>query len=127
MTVVRRRNHEDARPLPPSHPALAWLAGRYGRGRPSGSSGGTGPLMMLPKKDPDQQAPEAPGISSGSRPFQGRMIMLIGPSPEVHALVEIQLTDHNTTVYPAYSCSEALQRLNDCLPDLVLVDYHLLD
>jgi diguanylate cyclase (GGDEF)-like protein len=55
------------------------------------------------------------------------MIMLIDDSPEVHTLVEIQLSDHNTTVYHAYSCSEALQRLNDCLPDLVLVDYHLLD
>ncbi|HEV2700318.1 MAG TPA: EAL domain-containing protein [Steroidobacteraceae bacterium] len=55
------------------------------------------------------------------------MILLIDDSPDVHALVEFHLSDQSTTVYHAYSCGEALQRLNDCLPDLVLVDYHLLD
>ena len=55
------------------------------------------------------------------------MVMLIDSSPEVHALVELQLSDLDAEVYHAYSWSEGLLRLNDCSPDLVLIDYQLLD
>ncbi len=53
--------------------------------------------------------------------------MLIDSAPEVHALVELQLDDLNAEVFHAYSCSDGLQQLNDCSPDLVLVDCQLLD
>ena len=64
---------------------------------------------------------------AASPPSKRRMVMLIDSSPEVHALVELQLSDLDAEVYHAYSWSEGLLRLNDCSPDLVLIDYQLLD
>jgi diguanylate cyclase (GGDEF)-like protein len=74
-------------------------------------------------------------VTSGSSPVshtdrraaQRRSIMLIDSSPEVHALVELHLSDLNAEVNHAYSCSEGLRRLNHCSPDVVLVDFQLLD
>jgi diguanylate cyclase (GGDEF)-like protein len=60
-------------------------------------------------------------------PRNRRMVLLIDSSPEVHAIVELQLSDLNAEVCHAYSCGDGLQRLNDCSPDLVLVDHQLLD
>jgi diguanylate cyclase (GGDEF)-like protein len=61
------------------------------------------------------------------RTSKRRRIMLIDSSPDVHALVELQLSELNAEVYHAYSCSDGLLRLNDCAPDLVLLDYQLLE
>jgi diguanylate cyclase (GGDEF)-like protein len=56
-----------------------------------------------------------------------RMIMLIDSSPEVHALVELHLSDLNADICHAYACSDGLRWQNNCSPDLVLVDCQLLD
>jgi len=61
------------------------------------------------------------------RPSKRRMVLLIDSSPEVHAIVESQLSDLNAEVHHAYSCRDGLLRLNDCSPDLVIVDHQLLD
>jgi diguanylate cyclase (GGDEF)-like protein len=128
MTVVRPPSHEAIRQSPPSHAVLAWLARRHLRGRTTSPSNRTVPAVTLPNQGAGEPETASPPISqTGHRPTDGRLIMLIDSSPEVHALVELQLGDRNTRVYHAYSCSDALQRLNDCLPDLLLVDYQLLD
>ena len=76
--------------------------------------------MTAPKKDLaiSQSAP---------RPAKRRTVMLIDGNPEVHALVELQLGDLNIHLYRTHSFSDGLLRLKDCSPDLVLVDYQLLD
>jgi diguanylate cyclase (GGDEF)-like protein len=61
------------------------------------------------------------------QPAKRRMVMLIDHSPEVHALVELQLSDLNVHVYHTYSFSDGVRRLHDCSPDLVLVDCQLLN
>jgi diguanylate cyclase (GGDEF)-like protein len=70
----------------------------------------------------------SPAISQPApRPSKRRMIILIDRSPEVHALVELHLSDLNAEVHHAYSYSDGLRWQNNCSPDLVLVDYQLLD
>jgi diguanylate cyclase (GGDEF)-like protein len=66
-------------------------------------------------------------LQSAPAPFKRRMVMLIDANPEVHALVELQLSDLDARVYHTYSFSDGLRRLHDCSPDLVLVDCQLLD
>jgi diguanylate cyclase (GGDEF)-like protein len=131
MTVLRPQPHEDIRKLPLSHAALAGLARSHVRGRSTGAAELPVAAMKLPNKGlgrPEPAYAASPAISqTDSRPANSRTVMLIDSSPEVHALVELQLGGQNTTVLHAYSCSDALLRLNDCLPDLVLVDCHLLD
>jgi diguanylate cyclase (GGDEF)-like protein len=69
-----------------------------------------------------------PAISQAApRPSKRRIVLLIDGSPDLHALVELQLSDLNAKVYHAYSWSDGLRRLNDCSPDLLLVDSALLD
>jgi hypothetical protein len=55
-----------------------------------------------------------PAVSQTDRPSKRRMVMLIDGSPEVHALVELHLSDLNADIYHAYSCSDGLLRLNEC-------------
>jgi diguanylate cyclase (GGDEF)-like protein len=72
--------------------------------------------------------PQTTAISqTAPRLSKGRMVMLIDSSPEVHDVVELQLGDLNAEVCHAYSYSDGLLQLNDCSPDLVLVDHQLLD
>jgi diguanylate cyclase (GGDEF)-like protein len=128
MTVVRPKPHEEIRKLPAPHAVLAGLARSSGRRRTGGGSEARVPAMTPPDKGSRHPKSTVPTTSQpGARPAHTRTIMLIDSSPEVHALVELQLADRNTRVHHAYSCSDALLRLNDCLPDLLLVDYHLLD
>jgi diguanylate cyclase (GGDEF)-like protein len=73
----------------------------------------------------------SPGASANSQTVpqlsRRRLVMLIASSAEVHALVDSQLSDLNAQVHHAYSFSDGLLQLNDCSPDLVLVDYQLVD
>ena len=128
MTVFRPKTHENTRQLPPSHNALAWLAGRYGRGPDARASTRTAAAMTLPNKSLDIPSAALPATSqTGFPPTTRRLVLVIDASSAVHALAESQLGDPNTDVYHAYSCSDGLLRLNTRSPDLVLVDYQLLD
>ncbi|HTB65539.1 MAG TPA: EAL domain-containing protein [Steroidobacteraceae bacterium] len=144
MTVFRPKIHEHLRKLPPSHAALAWLAGRYGRAGSPGTSGAAAaamtlrnkgrkpaqPISALPGQEVADSVPTAASPANSqtrSRPSRRRVIMVIDASSKVHALAESQLGDPNTDVYHANSCNEGSLRLDDCAPDLILVDYHLLD
>jgi diguanylate cyclase (GGDEF)-like protein len=128
MTVFRPKTHENIRQFQPSHIALAWLAGRYGRGVGSGTSSITAATMTLPNKGPGTPTSALPTTSqTGSRPAAQRVVLVIDESPAVHALAESQLGDPNTQVYHAHSCTDGVLRLHARSPDLVLVDYQLLD
>ncbi len=84
--------------------------------------------MTAPIKDTGNSESLAPAVPpTAPRPAKRRTVMLIDSAPEVHALVELQLSDLNAEIHHAYSCSDSLLRLKNCSPDLVLVDYQLLD
>jgi diguanylate cyclase (GGDEF)-like protein len=144
MTVFRPKAHDNVRQNPPSHIALAWLAGRYGRRAGAGTSAVTGGAMTMPDNGPKSAAeasvasvqetsatiPNSAGPApsqSGSRSPARRVVWVIDASAAVHALAEAELGDSHTDVYHAYSCNDSLLRLNARAPDLVLVDYQLLD
>ena len=126
-----------------SHAALACLPRRYGRARSLAnldfaapfmsspdkgleSSGSASPLGSLKTSDSVVTA-ASPAISrSTHRPSKRRRVLLIDNAPEVHALVQLQLSDLNAVLDHAYSGDEGVLRLKDCSPELVLVDHRLL-
>ena len=128
MTAYRPKTHENVRHLPPSHFALAWLAGRYGRASSTRAPDAAAAAMTSPNKGQETSGKVSVSNSqTGSPPATRRVVLVIDRSPEVHALADSQLGDPSTDVYHAYSCSDGLLRLNARSPDLVLVEYQLLD